>query len=75
MLDTIARTKTEEKAKVVAAAYGAESINFFASLAILHQDNLKNKMNSSRRCGGLVVRVLAPGSILSPRPRAPHSVV
>ena len=33
--------KTEEKAKVVAAPWGEESINFFAELAILYQDDLK----------------------------------
>ena len=41
------RIKTEERAKVVAAASGAELINFFAMLAILHQDDMKNRMNSS----------------------------
>ena len=29
--------KTEEKTKVVAAAWGAESIKFYATLAILHR--------------------------------------
>ena len=45
------RIKTDEKAKVVAAAWGAELnqlINLFAALAILHQDNLKNMINSIR---------------------------
>ena len=32
------RIETQEKAKDVTAAWGAESINFFAALAILHQD-------------------------------------
>ena len=31
------RKKTEEKANVVDAARGAESMNFFAALAIFHQ--------------------------------------
>ena len=30
------RTKTEERAKVVVAVWGAEFIEFFAALAILH---------------------------------------
>ena len=34
--------KSEGKAKVVAAAWGAEFIKYFATLAILHQDDLKN---------------------------------
>ena len=49
---------TEEKAKVVAAACGAELIQFLAKLAILklgrfeekdelHQEELKKRMNSS----------------------------
>ena len=36
---------TEEKAKVVAAVLGTELIQFLSSLAILHQDHLKNRMN------------------------------
>ena len=42
------RIKTEEKAKDVAAAWGAELIKFVAALAILHQDDLKNRMNCTR---------------------------
>ena len=42
------RMKTEEKAKVVAAALGAELIKFLAALAILHQDVLKNRKNCTR---------------------------
>ena len=38
---------TEEKAKVVAAVWGTECIQFLAMLAIFHQDYLKNRMNSS----------------------------
>ena len=38
------RTKTKEKAKVVAAAWGAELIQFLAVLAILSQDDLKYRM-------------------------------
>ena len=37
--------KTEEKANVVAVVFAAESINFFAPLAILHQDDLENRMD------------------------------
>ena len=33
--------KTEEKAQVVAAPWGEESIYFFAQLAILYQDYLR----------------------------------
>ena len=43
------RIKTEEKAEGVDAAWGAELIQFFAALAILHQDDLKNRMNCTRR--------------------------
>ena len=40
--------KKEEKAKVVAAVLGgAEWINFFAALAILHLNDLKKGMKSS----------------------------
>ena len=42
------RIKTKEKAKVVAAAWGAELIQFLAALAILNQDDLKNRMNCTR---------------------------
>ena len=42
------RIKTKEKAKVVAAAWGTESIHFFAVLAILHQDDLKKRMSCPR---------------------------
>ena len=37
--------KTEEKAKVVAAIWGTELIQFLAALAILHQDDMKKGMN------------------------------
>ena len=41
------RIYTEEKAKVVAAVWGTELIKFLAALvAILPQDDLKNRMNS-----------------------------
>ena len=36
---------TEEKAKVVAAVWGTEFIQFLAAAAILHWDELKNRMN------------------------------
>ena len=41
------RIKTEEKAKVVAAVWGTELIQFIAVLAILHQDDFMKGMNSS----------------------------
>ena len=41
------RINTGEKAKVVAAVWGTEFIQFLAALAILHQDDLKKRMNSS----------------------------
>ena len=34
----IRRVKTEEKAKVVAAVWGTEFIQFLAALAVFHQD-------------------------------------
>ena len=34
---------TEEKAKVVAAVYGTKLLQFFAALAIFHQDEVKNR--------------------------------
>ena len=40
--------KTEEKAKVVAAAWRAELSQFFATLAIFHQDDFKNRINCTR---------------------------
>ena len=43
------KIKTEEKAKVVAADYGAKLIQFLAALAILHQDDLKNGMKCTRK--------------------------
>ena len=39
------RLNTEEKAKVVAAAWGTALILLLAPLAILHQDDLKKRMN------------------------------
>ena len=41
------RIYTEEKAKVVAAVWGTECIQFLATLAVLHQDDMKKRMNSS----------------------------
>ena len=41
------RIYTEEKAKAVAGVWGTKCIQFLVALAILHQDNLKNRMNSS----------------------------
>ena len=39
------RINTEEKATVFASAWGTELIQFLAALAILHQDDLKKRMN------------------------------
>ena len=39
------RIYTEEKAKVVAASWGKEFIQFLVALAIFHQDDLKKMMN------------------------------
>ena len=41
------RIKTEEKAKVVAAVWGKELIQFLAALAILDQNEWKKGNNSS----------------------------
>ena len=41
------RIYTEEKAKVVAAVWSTEFIQFLAALAIFHQDDLNNRMNLS----------------------------
>ena len=38
---------TEDKAKVVAAFWGTEFIQFLAELAVLHQDDMKKRMNLS----------------------------
>ena len=42
------RINTEEKAKVVAAVWGTERIQFLAALAVLHWDDLKKRMNCTR---------------------------
>ena len=42
------KNNTEERANVVAAVWGTEFIQFLAVLAILHMDELKNKMNCIR---------------------------
>ena len=47
----IRRIKTEEKAKVVAACLGAELIQFTTAVAILHQEDLKNRINCNRTIG------------------------
>ena len=44
-LGHIRRINTEEKAKVVAAAWGKELIQFLAAIAILHQNDLKKRIN------------------------------
>ena len=41
------RITTEENAKIVAAVWGIERIQFLAARAILHHDDLKKGMNSS----------------------------
>ena len=41
------RIYTEGKAKVIAAIWVTEFIQFLVALAIFHQDGLKNRMNSS----------------------------
>ena len=43
-LNQTRRIYTEEKAKVVAASCGTEFLQFLARLAILYQDELKNKL-------------------------------
>ena len=42
------RIKTENKAQVVAAAWGAEFINFLAELLYFLPDDLNNRMNCTR---------------------------
>ena len=42
------RINTEEKAKVVASVWGTECIQFLAAPTILHQDELKKRMNCTR---------------------------
>ena len=41
------RFYTEEKVKVVVAVWGTNYIQFLAALAVLHQDDIKKKMNLS----------------------------
>ena len=48
------RINTEEKAKVVTAALGAELIKFLAALAILYPNNLKNRMH----CTWIIWRIV-----------------
>ena len=49
------RLNTEEKAKVVAAAWGTALILLLAALAILHQDDLKKRMNRIKATGSINV--------------------
>ena len=42
------RICTEEKGKVIAASWGTELLQFVAALAILQQDNLKNRLICTR---------------------------
>ena len=44
------RIYTEEKAKVVAASWWTELLHFHAVLAILHQDDLNNRLICTRTC-------------------------
>ena len=37
--------KTEKKAKIVAAVWGTELIQFLVALAIFHQEDLKKRIN------------------------------
>ena len=39
------KKRTEEKAKVVAAVWGKEFLEFHAAIQIYHQDDLKERMN------------------------------
>ena len=39
---------TEDKAKIVAAVWGTEFIQFLAALAILHQDDMQTRINCAR---------------------------
>ena len=41
------RFYTEEKVKVVVAVWGTNYIQFLAALAVLHQDDMKIRMNLS----------------------------
>ena len=50
------RTNTEEKAKVVAAVWGKEFIQFLAALSILHQDDLKKRMADTKLNGGIITK-------------------
>ena len=42
------RIYTEEKAKIVAAVWGTQFIQSLAALDILHQDDMKKRMNCTR---------------------------
>ena len=42
------RIYREEEAKVVAAVWRTEFIQFLATLAVLHQDDKKKRMNCAR---------------------------
>ena len=42
------RVYTEENAKVVAASWGTELLHLLAALAILHKDDLKNRIICTR---------------------------
>ena len=42
------RIYTEETAKVIAAVWGIELIQLLATLSVLHQDDMKKRMNCTR---------------------------
>ena len=44
------RIETQEKAKDVTAAWGGRIDSVFATLAILHQDDLRNRIIAPGRC-------------------------
>ena len=68
------RINTEEKAKVVAAVWVTELIQFLAALDILHQDDLKKRINSSYSsnspCANQIKSSLCNSSYSSNRPYA-----
>ena len=68
------RINTEEKAKVVAAVWVTELIQFLAALDILHQDDLKKRINSSYSsnspCANQIKSSLCNSSYSSNRPFA-----
>ena len=72
------RINTEEKAKVVAAVWVTELIQFLAALDILHQDDLKKRINSSYSsnspCANQIKSSLCNSSYSSNRLYAIHPI-